>query len=194
MPDLTHKRAVPRRTQRAPRNSCQIQTGETRCRTKPKTTFSSAPLSLGGDTSWPPERDLPVVDSVSRMGKMAAKLAEVSPDRWNSASQPSTSHAEPNLAIFAAEGQVLGIEVRGAEPANRRIHGVNFAVAAFEDPFQHTAVLAIGPEGICRCRLCGTSKNGRDRGQLCAALEPIFSRWRSNRPCCNRRRGAWAIG
>src|SRR6202140_2746218 len=103
---------------------------------------------------------------------MAAKLGEVPPDRWYFGEPALHVHAEQFGDIRGGKVKSLRIQVRRfGEPTNRRIHSVHSAIAAFEDPFQHTAVLAVsGPEEFAV--VVGAEPiNVKDLGQVCAAPE-----------------------
>src|SRR5258708_22026967 len=101
---------------------------------------------------------------------MPAKFGEMFPDRWNFGKPALHVHAEQLCNIRGRKLKSLGIEARRlGKPANRRIYSVNFAGAAFEDPFQHRAVLAVsGPEEFA-VAVGAEPVNVIDFWQLCAA-------------------------
>src|SRR5271157_3485988 len=81
---------------------------------------------------------------------MAAEPGKVLPDQWDFGKPAVHVHAQQPGEIGGRETKSLGIQIRRlGKPANWRIHSVYFAIAALEDPFQHTAVLAeSGPEEL----------------------------------------------
>src|SRR5260221_12136867 len=86
--------------------------------------------------------------AVQTFGKVVAKLGKVIPDRWYFGKPALHVHAEQLSNVRGRKVKSLGIQVRRlGEPADRSIPSVHFAITAFEDPFQHSAVLTVsGPK------------------------------------------------
>ena len=79
---------------------------------------------------------------------MPAEPGKVLAYQWHLGKPAVHVHAEQLGNIRGRKIKPLSIQIRElGKLANRRIHGMNFAIAAIEDPFQNPAVLAeSGPE------------------------------------------------
>ena len=122
-------------------------------------------LRPGGEnsSSSPSAAGLPVLRLPGlALRKMPAKLVKVIADQWDLRSHPSTSTAAAWRGPSPAGPVPWYRDPRVAAASDRRIHGVHVAIAALENPFQYTAILAISrPQKFPVARRCETSSRSK---------------------------------
>src|SRR5260221_2149782 len=111
--------------------------------------------------------------AVQTFGKVVAKLGKVIPDRWYFGKPALHVHAEQLSDVRGRKVKSIGIRVRSlGTPADRRVHSVHFAIAAFEDPLQHSAVLAVSGPKVFAVVVGAEPVDVIDFGQLCTRPVP----------------------